>query len=68
MCWVWRVHAVAVKRLQRQWGVGMETIVVLHGGRVVWVVASTLVPACVVVIEGVLVVFMVHVQLAHVGQ
>lgn len=66
-----RMHAGGIHGLHGQRGIATESIVVLDGGLVVvmvGIVGTVVVPCSTVVIEviRVVVVFVVHVQLAHV--
>jgi hypothetical protein len=66
--WVmWWVHAGAVHWLHWHWCIVVEAIVVLHWRLVMWVVTGIIVPCGAVVIKMILVMmlFVVHLQLAH---
>jgi hypothetical protein len=61
------VHASAVHGLHLQWRVAMESIILLDWRLVMWVVSGIVVPSSTVVVKMILVmVLVVHLQLAHV--
>lgn len=65
----WWLHARPVHWLHGQRGITIEAMVILYGRLVMGLVGGTLVPASIVVFKMVLVMLLViHLQLAHVGR
>jgi hypothetical protein len=64
---MWWMHAGSVHWLHWHGGITVEAIVVLHGRLMVGVVSSIIVPCSTVIVKMILVVvvFVVHLQLAH---
>jgi hypothetical protein len=62
------VHASAVHRLHGQWRIAVEAIVVLNWRLMVWVVSSTIMPCRTMIVKmiRVMVLLVVHLQLAHI--
>lgn len=63
-----RVHTTSIDWLHWQWGITVEATVILNSRLMMWMVAAMLLPSSIVVFKVILVVLLVvHLQLAHSG-